>query len=243
MLMACCCWLSAYALDNTSLQPYRADYTLSISGQVMGKAYRQLHALGKGEYRFETDADAGMIAHAHEVSEFSVNDQGRLVADSYHLQRQLLFSHRQTDLVFLWKQNLLQTQTERDGQQSFPLLPGTLDKLSLEVQMRLDLQKSNPDLSYPLADADGIKPYRYIISGNETLDTALGKMNTLKVERPHDPSSARSTTFWVAPSLGFLPVQVEQIEHGTIFLLRITHYEALNNTQGASNTPTPSPLH
>ncbi|NNM53026.1 MAG: DUF3108 domain-containing protein, partial [Pseudomonadales bacterium] len=224
-LMAFFTLLAAHALDTTSLQPYRADYTLSIGDQVMGKAFRQLHVLGKGQYSFETDADAGVMAHAHESSEFSINDQGRLVASHYHLQRKLLFSHRQTDLIFNWSQNQLQTQTERDGVQNFSLLPGTLDKLSLEIQMRLDLQKPNPELSYPLADADGIKTYRYMVTGKETLDTALGKLDTLKVERPQDPSSARSTIFWVAPSLDYLPVQVEQIEHGTVFLLRITHYD------------------
>ncbi len=215
---------------------FAADYTLSIGGQKVGKAHRELHQVNVNSYLFETTADAGMLAHASERSYFSVTPQGQILPTHYHLERQMLFEHRHTDLLMDWETKKLITQTERDPQRSFELTANTLDKLSVEIQMRRDLASPHPALSYPLADADGIRTYVYNTGTSETLNTAIGTLSTLKVEHSHVAGAARYTTFWVAPSLNFLPVRVLQQEHGTTFLLEITavHFQKPTTTLKSS---------
>ena len=210
---------------------YSADYELSINGQTVGTAQRSLSQLDSGHWIYQTTAHAGIIAQATESSEFVIQGE-QLRPISYHLQRQMLFSQRHTDLDFRWDEKKLVTHTERDAKRSFPLPEASLDKLSLEIQMRHDLQTHAAKLSYALADADGIKHYDYQITAHEQLHTALGDLDTLKIERPNATQNQRQTIFWVAPSLGDLPVQVEQVEHGTVFLLSITAYHTGDTSTG-----------
>jgi hypothetical protein len=46
-------------------------------------------------------------------------------------------------------------------------------------------------------------------SGTETLATGVGSLETRRYIQ-HREGSSRSTWLWVAPSLGYLPVRVEQ---------------------------------
>ena len=215
-------------------KPYSADYALSINGQDVGTARRSLSQLDSGHWLYQTSARAGIIAQANESSEFIIQGE-QLRPISYHLQRQMLFSQRHTDLDFRWNDQQLVTHTERDAERSFPLPAASLDKLSLEIQMRHDLQTHAAKLSYALADADGIKLYDYQITAHERLHTAMGDLDTLKIERPNAAQDQRQTIFWVAPSLADLPVQVEQVEHGTVFLLRLTAYHP--GSGGANDAP------
>ena len=55
--------------------------------------------------------------------------------------------------------------------------------------------------------------YRYAVTGEEMLSTVLGELSTIRVERIRS-SKDRQTISWFAPKLGFIPVQVKQIEDG-----------------------------
>ncbi len=237
MLIFVCC--PCLALADSGLQLFSADYTLSVDGQVVGHGTRSLRALDDHTYQFTTTADAGMLAHADEQSTFVRLPTGALQPLHYQLNRSMLFSHRHTDLAFNWPEKILTTQTERDPQRTFRLMPDTLDKLVVEIRMRQDLAQNRTPLEYNLADADGIRTYRYVRGAHETLKTALGALDTLRIEHPEPKDSPRSTVFWVAPSLDYIPVQVTQNEHGTIFILKISALRKTNMTQPISASQVP----
>ncbi len=222
---------------------FSADYTLSVDGQVVGQGTRSLRALDEHTYQFTTTAEAGMLAHADEQSTFQRLPSGQLQPLHYQLNRSMLFSHRQTDLVFNWPDKTLTTHTERDAQRTFTLRPDTLDKLVVEIRIRQDLAQNRAPLEYNLADADGIRTYTYVRGAHETLQTPLGSLDTLRIEHPEPKDSPRSTTFWVAPSLGYIPVQVLQKEHGTLFLLKITAFHPNSAPPPSASAPTPSNDH
>ena len=48
--------------------------------------------------------------------------------------------------------------------------------------------------------------------GEEVLDTPLGKLNTVKLERIRSATSSRSTIIWLAPDWQFLVARIEQVD-------------------------------
>ena len=52
-----------------------------------------------------------------------------------------------------------------------------------------------------------------LATGNTKITVPAGTFDTVRVDRIHDDNS-RSTSFWLAPSLDYLPVKVSQINDG-----------------------------
>jgi hypothetical protein len=48
--------------------------------------------------------------------------------------------------------------------------------------------------------------------GEETLNTPLGEIETIKFTRIKNVDSKRKTTLWCSPKLGYLPVQIEHVD-------------------------------
>jgi hypothetical protein len=60
-----------------------------------------------------------------------------------------------------------------------------------------------------MLDRNSAREYRYQREGAQTIDTALGRIDTVIYSSQH-PGSPRVTRFWCAPTLGYLPMRVEQ---------------------------------
>ncbi|MEZ5671654.1 MAG: DUF3108 domain-containing protein [Thiotrichaceae bacterium] len=95
------------------------------------------------------------------------------------------------------------------------LLDDTLDSLLYQVVIMGDLQQGKRDLSYRIADRAKIKTYTAEFQSEETINTGMGKLNTLRY-RYDSPDGKRHTTLWCAPQLHYLVVQVEHEEKGLL---------------------------
>ena len=124
-------------------------------------------------------------------------------------------------MQFEWAQaEVVNVAKGRTWRMSIP--DGTLDKLSYMLALMNDLQDGKRELIYPVADGGQLKTYRVEGLGHQQLDTALGTLDTLMVRRTRE-GSPRQTTYWCAPALDYLPVQVEHRERdGSIITLRIS---------------------
>lgn len=90
-----------------------------------------------------------------------------------------------------------------------PIHPGVQDDLSVQIALLLQLlQGKTPDTLLEI-DKDMVRDYHYSRDGEQRLDTALGPIDTI-VYSSHHPGSPRTTSFWCAPSMGYIPVQVQQ---------------------------------
>ena len=98
------------------------------------------------------------------------------------------------------------TTTSTMAQQAF-------DDLSLEAQIRQDLLNGKFSGNYYMAKKDKIEKTPFKRSGNTKITVPAGTFETVRVDRIHDDNS-RSTSFWLAPSLDYLPVKVSQINDG-----------------------------
>jgi len=92
-----------------------------------------------------------------------------------------------------------------------PYEPGVQDKLSYQLQLREDLIAGREELSYRIADGGRIKTYRFVRIGKETLTTAAGTFDCLRLqlERAEDQ---QQTLIWMAPALDYLTIRLLRID-------------------------------
>jgi hypothetical protein len=79
----------------------------------------------------------------------------------------------------------------------------------LKAAVMRDLAAKGLPGPYEITDEDSVGTYEYTDGGAATLETGVGSLET-RIFVQQRAGSSRSTWMWVAPSLDFLPVRVEQ---------------------------------
>jgi hypothetical protein len=98
---------------------------------------------------------------------------------------------------------------------------GTQDVMSIQVEVMLDLKKGDLPKTFHIIDKDHIKEFVYTEEGNARIRTDLGEHDTVIVSSQQTGNN-RILRMWVAPSLGFVPVQAERTRDGKLeFAMRI----------------------
>lgn len=100
-----------------------------------------------------------------------------------------------------------------DEQQSTSIPAGDYDNLSIVLQLREDLDAGkNGKLTYKVLRKNGDEDVTYTVSADhEKLDTAMGELDTVKVENIKD--NGDSTSYWFAPSLNYAMVKAVIMEN------------------------------
>ena len=95
------------------------------------------------------------------------------------------------------------------------------DDLSLEVQIRQELINGKFRGSYPLVKKTNIESTRFKKSGNAKITVPAGTYDVIRIDRVHD-DKGRATSFWLAPSLNYLPIKVSQTNDGKVISMELT---------------------
>jgi len=129
-------------------------------------------------------------------------------------------------MIFDWQQMKV-TNIINGDPWTMQIPEATQDKLGISLALMAHLAQSETDTSFPVADGGRLKTYDYKILGKESIDTALGKINTIAVSRnKRGRSKAREAKLWLAPDLGYLLVRMEKPDKdGDVVVLKI---ESLN---------------
>jgi hypothetical protein len=136
---------------------------------------------------------------------------------------------RNVRVTFDW-QNEAVFNTAQAHTWRMPLPPGTLDKLNYLLALMGDLVDGKRSMRYTIADGGRLKTYEMREAGSETLDTALGTLETLKMRRVRHADYGEAT-LWCAPALGFLPVKLENRDRdGRLVSMYIQSIEGLPPT-------------
>jgi hypothetical protein len=129
-------------------------------------------------------------------------------------------------IAFDWDDGVVHN-TVRGHTGTIALPDGTLDKLSYLLALMQDLARGKRDVQYHVAEGGPVTTYRLKAVGREKLDTALGRFDTIKVQRVRQ-GSGEDTTFWCALDLHFLPVKVvHRQDDGMVISLYIRSVEGL----------------
>lgn len=216
--------------------PFRAEYVAEFQGlPVKAKGTRALEKLGEDTYRFSSSADSFMVK-VLEYSEFRWSD-GRLIPQHYQYERKGIGRNRFEASRFDW-----QNQLVSHDESSSPLMPDTLDKLSYQYQLRMDVARAmdagdtDQLLAYTIADEEKRKQYVFRITAEQTLTTPLGDLATVRVDRiMQDPEDAdRSTSMWLSTAHDYVLVKLRITEGDRGFELNISAFEDLAGAPDAA---------
>ena len=120
-----------------------------------------------------------------------------------------------SELSYDWSRGRV-TGTARGTPLDLPIEPGLQDVMSIRAAPMVDLLAGREPHEYSMLDGREIKHYVYARSGTEHLKTALGDLDTVIItsDRKNSDGHGRTWRYWYAPSLGWLPVRIEQREDG-----------------------------
>jgi hypothetical protein len=201
--------LSLEAFAGSQLRPYKAQYDTSARGMHL-TLERELKTDGAGNYTL-TNGGKILVVGFHEVAVFRVSD-GELIPQSYVYQGTGLINRRRE--VHFTPGNDTVRSLYKGEWYELPYEKGMLDRLSQQEHLRL-LMLTAPDprddMEITVADGRKVKDYKIVYQGEETLDTALGKVRTLRYERLHDDPD-RKSEIWVAPAWDYLMVKTIHVE-------------------------------
>ncbi|MGO2353428.1 MAG: DUF3108 domain-containing protein [Marinomonas foliarum] len=205
---------------ETFLKPYSAVYSTvwkkGISLKVEGK--QTLIKQDNNSWKFTFTADS-LIASLNESSVFKVKDQ-QIVPTKYQYKSSALGKKRSATLTFDWENNLVRNDV-KNKPWNLSISPGTLDKLSIQLQVRQDLKLGKSDFDYQIADGGYIKSWSFKRDKMETVNTNLGRLSAIKIIRTDNLEKGKKTSFWFAPSLDYLLVKLEHQEDGESYHLDI----------------------
>ncbi len=211
-LVLLCCTSTVMAADNP-FKPFRADYIVERDDEVIARTTLSLSASGNNRWRYRSSSEptgwfASMLGAAvDEESEWTWADGLKIL--SYRYDRSGKEKHVQ--LLFNW-QTMRVTNTINGDPWQMDIPDGTQDKLSINLALMAHLSRSEADISFPVADGGKLKTYDFKVIGRETISTALGNIQTVKVSRNKRGRKDRQATLWLAPDLNYLLVQMEKAE-------------------------------
>lgn len=127
---------------------------------------------------------------------------------SYNADDGTSSTKRDADVKFDWEHNRA-TGIYEDTPVDMPLQPGIQDDLSVQIALMVELLAGRTPDQFQMIDKNTVREYRYTREGEESLSTPLGTLATV-IYSSQKKGSPRVTRFWCAPSLGFIPLRVEQ---------------------------------
>jgi hypothetical protein len=197
---------------GAELQPFTASYGITRGKTQVGSAELQLQQLTDGRWSYQqrtliTNFLARIILPSDLTTRslFSMKD-GRLIPEQFTADAG--GSDEDQSLTFDWSRGRVTGTFDRKPV-DLPLQPGLLDNLSVQIALMNELLAGRTPQRFVLADKGRIKDYNYKAEGSETLHTAVGEHRTV-IFRSSRPGSDKSTLFWCAPELGYLPLKVER---------------------------------
>jgi hypothetical protein len=198
-------------------QPFLATYAIEWRGMGAGTSSIELTKTAPGSFRYQSRNHArGIFKIAlpgtiMQTSELSV--AGEEV-------RPLVFTaddgssntERDVSLKFDWDARRV-TGTAENEPVDIPIEPGVQDPGSVQIALMRELAAGRSPTSFMMIDKNEVKEYQYKREGEESVDTALGKIDTV-IYTSQRTGSSRLTRLWIAPSLGYVPVRGEQMRKG-----------------------------
>ena len=200
----------------TPIDPFSLKFQVTRNGTVLGVNNVQLEQSKPGVWDFSgaivgTDGLA-MLAGA------TVNERSILTAPKGAWE--IYSSSLETKVA--WRRDLKTIARQKDGagylykdhkkSVVIPYQPGLLDQHSVTLALISDLQAGKgPTFKYQTIVKGKVETYTFRIAGEQVLDTALGRMDAVKVERVRQTDNGKSTVIWFARNKNYLPVKFQDL--------------------------------
>jgi len=197
---------------------FSAYYEARTNG-MRGSAERHLVQLSDDSYRLNISLEAKMaginIGDLHQSSEIAMKN-GLIVPQHYSYLVSGITTASET-VSFNWDAGVA-LSTEDEQSWTLDLEPGVLDQLSLQLSLARQLEQlpeadlgRKQEFTFQLVDRDAIETHRYRSLGTEVLQTPMGALNSIKLERVRDRDNGRQTLIWFATDWHNLLARIEQV--------------------------------
>tara|TARA_B100000700_G_scaffold242068_1_gene269569 strand:+ start:33 stop:785 length:753 start_codon:yes stop_codon:yes gene_type:complete len=197
---------------SSDLEPeiteHGALYRLKLSQFPLGvNVLRKIVRTPEGNYLATFKASSALIK-IEEKSSFIITDE-KIRSIEYLLVKKIMGKKQTENIIFDWKNSIL-----KQGSQKSVLKVNTLDKLSMQYQLQLDLLKQKNlgigmEFMYQVVDKKNIKEYKFRYIGKETISTTLGSLTTERLEKQSDNKN-RTTIIWLANEYNYNLVRMLQ---------------------------------
>ena len=201
-----------------TIQPSSANYNFTVEDKYKGTATRTLNKSGN-VWKYDVNAKVAGVASASQKSTFVIN--GNSVAPTQASTTYKLFGVGRTHNLSFNSGKKQIASSYKGKTINLNMAQQAFDDLSLEVQIRQDLLNGTFSGNYYMAKKDKIEKTPFKNSGKSKITVPAGTYDTVRIDRIHDDNS-RSTSFWLAPSLDYLPVKVSQVNDGKKMDLELT---------------------
>lgn len=201
-------------LEASEWQEYSARYSLYRNGKLAGKADMEFRRNGD-TWVMSTEGSGthGMArllrARDREFVEGQFKD-GRFFPLRFEHNVSVAGIGNEWSAQFDWPKDKVLVKLEKSSVE-LDLQGEALDGLSLKLEMQRRLRAGEKNMKFLLVDEDEIEEQVFRILPSVMLETSLGCLETIPVERVRREGSSRYTRAWYAPALEYLTVR---LEHG-----------------------------
>jgi hypothetical protein len=196
------------------IEPFTLEYETRLSGVKVGKVTSTLRRDGNGHYVYEKRAKTKGLARLFvedfisERSEWELAD-GRPRPVRYDYLARDGDEEERHFIVFDWTRHKADNAWRRHRRElSIP--DNATDRLTLEMRIIADVKDHIQPLEYTVVDRGKLKHTRFVAEGEESVNTPKGTFHAFKYRmiRDDDDGRGKTTLFWLAPDLGYLPVRI-----------------------------------
>jgi Protein of unknown function (DUF3108) len=216
-LAAWCCLIAVGAAASAAsaadeLEPFEASYTWIWHGMSVATSTLRLEHQEANKWVYRSKSEPRGIGRL--FSERPVQESVLEVTETgvrpltYKADDGTSSTKRDSDIRYDWEHNRV-TGVNEDAKVDMPLSPGIQDDLSVQIALMVELLRGHTPDKFSLLSGNSVREYRYSRDGEETLTTPVGTVQTV-IYRSEKQYSPRVTRFWCAPSLGYIPLRVEQ---------------------------------
>jgi len=240
-LVICTLWVltTPVAAAEATAFPRYFDvlYTMNRQGLDIAEVQLQLKPRPDQGFRYTSRSQTIGIAKLFrdeqitEISDWRFN-QGRLQSLRYQYSRSGGKRVREAEAEFDYSKGQIHN-TLNGKQWSIPLPDRMYDKLNYTLALMDDLGRGLRLDRYPVADGAKLKAYDLRYLGEERIETPLGLLQTLIMERTVK-GDKKVTRVWAAKSLHYMAVKIEHREDGEIITLTLTELKELDGYRPAA---------
>lgn len=211
--------LGAYSLIASiamaeSISPFHLDYKITLGGLKIGTATSRLFRDASGTYIYQRVAKSNGWARLLVSDSIVERSEWRMYENK---PRPLRFEYTELDgskeksetISFNWDKKLALVSRDGHPPKNLEIRSDSLDRLTMEIQILLDVRSEVRTYDYSLVDEGRVKHRRFVPVGYEQIVTPAGTFDTVKYWLETDSQKNSETLFWLAPSLGYLFARME----------------------------------
>lgn len=195
------------------LTPFTASYstTYKLGWFTLNiDATRELKPLDNRQWQLTFDASTNG-ASISEKSIFNL-DNRQIKPIEYHYQTGGLLNKTPLDIYFNASKKEI-TDTHINKTYTDVWQKDLQDNLTYILQASIDLSQGKTELHFPIFKSDYVKLYSFAVVKEEVINTQIGKLKTIKVERIGDKKD-RTINAWFAVEHNFQLVRLNESKKG-----------------------------